>query len=179
MAATLDIYQMLEIIGLGGGNESKATKFTKGVTPAEIVSGRPIIGNTAYILDLGDIAIGSGFCLYLESIVGSLYVTLGLSTWADATNYVVGNIVTYSDTEYVCIVAHLSEASGGTHEEPDTNTIDWIASTTNPAANLSHLYISEGEGYIIPINYNATAMPGIRILSNNANGQISYKLIGS
>jgi hypothetical protein len=132
MAATLDIYQMLEVIGLSGGNESKAIKFTKGQTPAEITSGRPIIGDTAYDLDLGDIAAGSGFCLYLEALVGSLYVTLG-----------------------------------------------WVNTDPDPSATTSHLYISQGEGYIIPLNFNSTAMPGIGILSNNASGQISYKLIGS
>lgn len=179
MAATLDIFQMLEIIGLSGGNESKAIKFTKGQTPAEITSGRPIIGETAYNLDLGDIAAGKGFCLYLEALVGSLYVTLGITDWATATDYIVGSLVVYGGTNYVCIVAHTSDVTGAPFEAPDTNTTDWVASATSPAANSSHLYISEGEGYIIPLNFNATAMPGIRILSNNASGQISYKLIGS
>ena len=47
------------------------------------------------------------------------------TAWADGTNYVIGDLVTYNDLEYICIVAHLSATGAATHEEPDTNTIDW------------------------------------------------------
>lgn len=130
MAAELDISQIIEVTGLGGGDESNIIKFTSDTAPAETVSGKPIIADSAVTLDLGDIAAGSGFCLYLEALVGNLYVTLS-------------------------------------------------STSATPAANASHLYIPEGEGYVIPINPNATAMPGIRILSDDASGRISYKLIGS
>ena len=51
--------------------------------------------------------------------------TKATTAWADGTNYVVGNLVTYGGLEYICIVAHLSATGAATHEEPDTNTIDW------------------------------------------------------
>lgn len=129
MAATVDIAQIIEVIGLAGGDENRIIKFTSSNTPVETVNGKPIIANSTVSLDLGDIAAGSGFCLYLEALVGNLYITLGST---DAT----------------------------------------------PSNVTSHLYIPEGEGYVIPINPNATAMPGIRILSDSATGQISYRLIG-
>jgi hypothetical protein len=47
------------------------------------------------------------------------------TAWADGTNYVIGNLVTYGGLEYICIVAHLSATGAATHEEPDTNIIDW------------------------------------------------------
>jgi len=45
--------------------------------------------------------------------------------WATGQNYLIGDLRVYLTVEYRCIVAHLSEAGGDTHEEPDTNTIDW------------------------------------------------------
>jgi len=132
MSATVDVSQIIEVIGLVGGDESYVIKFTSAGTPAETVNGRPIISNAAFSLKLGDIAVGSGFCLYLEALVGNLYVALG-----------------------------------------------WEAGDDEVSATTAQLYIPEGEGYIIPINPNATAMPGIRILSDEATtGQISYRLIG-
>ena len=130
MAAECELSTTVEITGLAGGDECRVHKFTTDDTPAETVQGKPIIGNSAVSLDLGDIAAGSGFCLYIEALVGNLYITLGST---DAT----------------------------------------------PSNTTSQLYIPEGEGYPIPINPNATAMPGVRILSDDASGQIKYILIGS
>jgi len=47
--------------------------------------------------------------------------------WADATVYAVGDLVIYDSVEYICIIAHTSDASGPPNEEPDTNTTDWLA----------------------------------------------------
>jgi len=130
MAAELTISNWIEITGLAGGEENRITKFTSDTTPAETVQGTPIIADSAVTLDLGNIAAGSGYCLYLEALTGNLYVKLG-------------------------------------------------ATTGTPTATDSHLYIQEGEGYPIPINPNATAMPGIRIVSDDSDGQIKYILVGS
>lgn len=46
-------------------------------------------------------------------------------TWATATLYAIGDLRVYLTVEYRCIVGHTSEADGDTHEEPDTNIIDW------------------------------------------------------
>jgi hypothetical protein len=51
--------------------------------------------------------------------------TKATTAWADGINYVIGNLVTYGGLEYICIVAHLSATGAATHEEPDTNIIDW------------------------------------------------------
>lgn len=58
-----------------------------------------------------------------------LFNVITTTDWATATDYVVDDLVVYSNIEYICIVAHTSEAGGGTHEEPDTNTTDWTATT--------------------------------------------------
>ena len=130
MAAELKIVQRMEVTGLAGGDEDVVHLFTSGSTPAETVKGKPIIGNTAVTLDLGDIAAGSGFSLYIEALVGNLYILLG--------------------------------ATSGT-----------------PLSTTAQLYIAEGEGYVIPINPNATAMTGVRVISDSATGQIKYFLVGS
>ncbi|HEC66923.1 MAG TPA: hypothetical protein ENI23_16735 [bacterium] len=130
MSAEVSVANTIEITALAGGDESRVIKFTSGTTPAETVQGKPIIGNTAVTLDFGDIAAGSGYLLYLEALVGNVYVKLGVTS--------------------------------GT-----------------PVNTDSHLYILEGEGYTIPINPNATAMSGVRLVSDSATGQIKYILIGS
>lgn len=130
MAAEATITSGVEVTALAGGDEGRLIKFTSGTTPAETVQGKPIIANTAVTLDLGDIAAGSGYLLYLEALVGNVYVLLG--------------------------------ATSGT-----------------PLSTTADLYIPEGEGYPIPINPNATAMPGIRLISDDASGQVKYILVGS
>lgn len=130
MAATVDIVQMIEVLALAGGAEWRNVKFTSSTTPTETVQGKPIIANSAVTLDLGDIAAGSGYLLYLEALVGNVYVLLG-------------------------------------------------ATTGIPVSTTAELYIKEGEGYVIPINPNATAMPGIRLISDSATGQVKYILVGS
>lgn len=130
MAATLDITTVFKIDGLYSGNEVIPNKFTSATTPAEVVKGCPVTGTTATSLDLGDIAAGSGFSLYLEALVGNFYIKLG-------------------------------------------------ATTGTPGATDSHLYIKSGEGYIIPINPNATATPGIRFVGDSATAKLMYCLVGS
>lgn len=127
--AELNIAQIIEVTALAGGDEGRIIKFTHSVVPTETVQGKPIIANTAVQLDLGDIAAGSGYLLYLEALVGNVYVLLGVTT--------------------------------GT-----------------PLSTTAELYIKEGTGYIIPINPNATAMPGIRLISDSATGQVKYILVG-
>lgn len=80
MAAEATVTQALEITSLAGGDESRIIKFTSGTTPTETVQGKPIIANTAVTLDLGDIAAGSGYLLYLEALVGNVYVKLGTTS---------------------------------------------------------------------------------------------------
>jgi hypothetical protein len=130
MSAEVTVSNTIEITALAGGDESRSIKFAHGTTPAETVQGKPVIANSAVTLDLGDIAAGSGYLLYIEALVGNVYVLLG--------------------------------ATSGT-----------------PLSTTAELYILEGEGYTIPINPNATAMPGIRLISDSATGQIKYILIGS
>jgi hypothetical protein len=130
VAAECKVTQRIEVTDLAGGDEHANTLFTSGTTPAETVRGKPIIADSAVTLDLGDIAAGSGFALYIEALVGNLYILLG--------------------------------ATSGT-----------------PLSTTAELYIPEGEGYVIPINPNATAMPGIRVISDSATGQIKYFLVGS
>jgi len=89
-----------------------------------------VVGNTAFNLDLGDIAAGKGYILWLYAITGNFYFKLG--------------------------------ATSGT-----------------PVATDSHLYLPEGEAYPIPINPNATAMSGVRGVSDSANGKLEYVLVGS
>jgi len=128
--AQVDISQTIEILDLAGGDEHRIHKFTSSTTPAETVQGKPVISNSAVTLDLGDVAAGKGFLLYIEALVGNLYVKLGVTE--------------------------------GT-----------------PVSTDSHLYIPEGEGYTIPINPNATAMAGVRIISDDSDGQIKYIIVGS
>ncbi len=130
MAAELKIVSRIEVTGLAGGEEHRDHLQISGTTPTETVQGKPIIANTAVTLNLGDIAAGSGYALYIEALVGNCYVLLG--------------------------------ATSGT-----------------PTLTTAELYIPEGEGYVIPINPNATAMPGVRIISDSATGQIKYFLVGS
>jgi len=130
MAAEVTIGQSIEVTALAGGDEWRIVKFTHGTTPTETVQGKPIIANSAVTLDLGDIAAGSGYLLYLEALVGDVYVLLG-------------------------------------------------AVTGTPLSTTAHLYIKEGEGYILPINPNSTAMPGVQLISDSATGQVKYLLVGS
>ncbi len=132
MAGSIKIAIKLDATGIGGGSDDPAsTSFTASQVPVEIAKGKPIVGSDAFSLDLGDIAAGSGFLLYLKALVGNFYFVLGST---DAT----------------------------------------------PEATNSHLYIPEGEGYPIPINPDATAMAGIRGISDEeTTGQLEYILYGS
>lgn len=129
MAAEVTVSQTIEVTALAGGDEYINHRFTAS-TPTETVTGRPIVSNTAVTLDLGDIAAGSGFLLYVEALVGNLYILLN-------------------------------------------------ATAGDPEDTTAQLYIKAGEGYTIPINPNATAMAGIRLISDEATtGKFKYMLIG-
>jgi len=130
MAAELNITSIFEITGLYTGNEDLIQKFTAGSAPAEVVKGSPVTGTTATSIDLGDIAAGSGFSLYLEAITGNFYIKLGVTT--------------------------------GT-----------------PVSTDSQIYLLEGQHCVIPINPNATAMPGVRFVGDDASSQLLYVLVGS
>ena len=80
MAAEVTVSNTVEITALAGGDESRVIKFVHGTTPAETVQGKPIIANSAVTLDLGDIAAGKGYLLYLEALVGNVYVLLGATS---------------------------------------------------------------------------------------------------
>jgi len=130
MAAEAVVTVTLEVNSLTGGDEWVTHKFTSDTTPAETLLQKPIIANTSVTLDLGNIAAGSGYLLYLESLVGNTYVLLN-------------------------------------------------ATTGDPTSTTAELYIKEGEGFVLPLNPNATAMAGIRLLSDSATGQVKYFLVGS
>lgn len=57
-------------------------------------------------------------------VVGSTSPT----AWADATDYIMGQFVTYSSVIYRCLVAHTSSTGSGDGAggEPDTNFTDWV-----------------------------------------------------
>ena len=62
-------------------------------------------------------------------IVGKL---LGSNTaWADEMTYYNGDIIEYSSVIYRCIADHVSATGGGSGAggEPDTNILEWVAST--------------------------------------------------
>jgi len=52
------------------------------------------------------------------------------------------------------------------------------ATSGTPTATDSHLYIQEGEGYSIPINPNATAIPAIRVVGDSVSSVLHYFLVG-
>jgi len=80
MAAELSITSIFEITGLYTGNETLIDKFTSTSVPIEVVKGSPVTGITETSIDLGDIAAGKGFSLYLEAITGNFYIKLGATT---------------------------------------------------------------------------------------------------
>lgn len=128
MAASLNITSIVEI---SGSNQDRTIckKTTHASTPTEVLEQSPVLGSSAATIDLGDIAAGSGFFIWLEASVGNFYIKLG--------------------------------ATSGT-----------------PGATDSHFYITEGTGYAIPLNANATAMPGIRVVGDSATAVLHYCLIG-
>lgn len=131
MAATAECAFKLKIVPTTGSETEVSLSFTSGTAPAEVVKGQPVVSNTAFTLNLGDIAAGSGYILWLRAIVGNFYFILG-------------------------------------------------ATTGDPDADNSHLYIPEGEAYPIPINPDASMMTGIRGISDEATtGKLGYVLVGS
>ena len=129
MAAELNITSIFEITGLYTGDDILVDKFTATNVPVEVVKGCPITGTTGTSIDLGDIAAGKGFSLYLEAITGNFYIKLG-------------------------------------------------ATTGDPVLTDSQIYLLEGEHCVLPINPNATAMPGVRFIGDDASSQLLYVLVG-
>ena len=129
MAAELNITSIFEITGLYTGDDILVDKFTATNVPVEVVKGCPITGTTGTSIDLGDIAAGKGFSLYLEAITGNFYIKLGVTTG-------------------------------------------------DPVLTDSQIYLLEGEHCVIPINPNATAMPGVRFIGDDASSQLLYVLVG-
>jgi len=76
MAATLNITSIFEVDGLYTGNEVLITKYTTENTPNEITKQSPVTGTTATLLEMGSIAAGSAFSLYLEALIGNFYIKL-------------------------------------------------------------------------------------------------------
>jgi len=129
MAAELNITSIFEITGLYTGDDILVDKFTATNVPVEVVKGCPITGTTGTSIDLGDIAAGKGFSLYLEAITGNFYIKLG-------------------------------------------------ATAGDPVLTDSQIYLLEGEHCVLPINPNATAMPGVRFIGDDASSQLLYVLVG-
>ncbi|KKL18496.1 hypothetical protein LCGC14_2474950, partial [marine sediment metagenome] len=103
----------IQPLGPDGDIEGKLTSLT-------ITSAGGAVGGTEGDTD------GFDYKLYVaddaETCLEKMKATVA---WATSQNYLIGDLRIYSSIEYRCIVAHLSEAGGGTHEEPDTNTTDW------------------------------------------------------
>ncbi|MCP4537773.1 MAG: hypothetical protein GY832_11570 [Chloroflexi bacterium] len=85
----------------------------------------------AYVLEFGNqyIRVYKGRNTDAEAglLVGAL---LGSNpAWADATNYINGDIIEYSSVIYRCLVSHTAATGGGDGAggEPDTNTTQWVA----------------------------------------------------
>jgi len=76
----------------------------------------------AYICEFGEEYIR--FYYDGARVVGVLSPT----AWADATDYKMGQFVTYSGTIYRCLVAHTSSSGSGDGAggEPNTNFTDWV-----------------------------------------------------
>jgi len=85
MAAEVSVSTILELTGLGS-EEFISNKFTSGTTPYEVIKGKPLFGDTAHTLDLGDIAAGKGYLLYLKAITNNFYFILGATTGTPAVN---------------------------------------------------------------------------------------------
>ena len=89
---------------------------------------------TSLTIELSGGGTGGAFadsngCSYATYVANDAETVLerskALVAWADGQNYLIGDLRTYLDVEYICIVAHLSATGASTHEEPDTNIIDW------------------------------------------------------
>ena len=87
MAATAVIATKITVTPTTGSETEVSLSFTSGTAPAEAVKGQPVVSNTAFTLDLGDIAAGSGYILWLRAIAGNFYFILGATSGTpDADN---------------------------------------------------------------------------------------------
>jgi len=106
-----------------------------------------------------------------ESVLEKVKAT---TAWATGTVYAVGDLVTYSSTEYRCITAHTSDEGGPPNEEPDTNTTDWLATAfatgtwTGPGKQTKNRTRMRGGWYGIKLrNNDASETWGINSLYCN------------
>jgi len=83
MAAEVSVSTILSLTGLGS-EEQVSNKFTSATTPYEVLKGKPLTGTTASTLDLGDIAVGKGYLLYLKAITDDFYFILGATSGTPA-----------------------------------------------------------------------------------------------
>ena len=79
MGAEVKIVCRCEVTGLGD-NVSGKNSFVSGTTPVETVNSRAAVADSAFTLDLGDIAAGAGFILWLRAITGNFYFKLGATS---------------------------------------------------------------------------------------------------
>jgi hypothetical protein len=84
MAATAECAFKITITPTTGSVTEEALSFTSNTAPAEVVKGQPVVSNTAFTLDLGDIAAGSGYILWLHAIAGNFYFILGTTSGTPA-----------------------------------------------------------------------------------------------
>ncbi len=80
MAATAVIATKIIVTPTTGRATEVGLSFTSATAPAEPVFGQPVLADTAFTLDLGDVAAGSGYILWLYAITGNFYFILGATT---------------------------------------------------------------------------------------------------
>jgi len=150
----INSYVALPVTIIGNTEEDKEGRLTSLVFELGGGTSGGLHGDTdglSYAVYIGDDA---------ESVIEKMKAE---TAWADATEYAVGDLVVYDSVEYVCIVAHTSEAGGDTHEEPDTNTTDW-----SPAAFATGTL--SGTGRKTKIRVRARTMYlGIKIYNSTAS----------
>lgn len=104
----------------------------------------------------GNTSGGSEWTNYLSALGGNVYnsitsATADKGTWADATAYIVGDQVTYSNIRYLCIVAHTSATADNRPSTGSTYLTKWVVLTgaqawyRDPSNQTAHL---NQQGYL-------------------------------
>lgn len=73
MAATAEIAAKLTVTPTTGTATEGTLSFTSATAPAEVSPNRGVVGTTAFDIDFGHIAAGSGYLLWVYAIVGNFY----------------------------------------------------------------------------------------------------------
>ena len=118
---------------IGVTNEAISSYVTYPITPLSELDAEGKL--TELVFDLAGGGSGGDF-LDTDELTYSLYTGDDAETvlekmkattaWTDgAGDYAIGDLVTYGGLEYICIVVHTPASGAATHEEPDTNIIDW------------------------------------------------------